>query len=91
MPVSSYHSPRLLITFSCSLAGSERYEDSKDHDKQRMDEVRENNKGLMNLKECVRAKAKMASEDGFVHIPWRAHKLTMLLKASSPWSLGSIH
>ncbi|KAJ7895064.1 P-loop containing nucleoside triphosphate hydrolase protein [Mycena leptocephala] len=42
------------------LAGSERYEDSKDHDKQRMDE--------------------MASEDGFVHIPWRAHKLTMLLK-----------
>lgn len=36
-----------------SLAGSERYEDSKDHDKQRMDEVRENNKGLMNLKECV--------------------------------------
>ncbi|KAF7330226.1 Kinesin-like protein [Mycena venus] len=62
------------------LAGSERYEDSKDHDKQRMDEVRENNKGLMNLKECVRAKAKMASEDGFVHIPWRAHKLTMLLK-----------
>ncbi|KAJ6577496.1 P-loop containing nucleoside triphosphate hydrolase protein [Mycena capillaripes] len=62
------------------LAGSERYEDSKDHDKQRIDEVRENNKGLMNLKECVRAKAKMASEDGFVHIPWRAHKLTMLLK-----------
>ncbi|KAJ6488138.1 P-loop containing nucleoside triphosphate hydrolase protein [Mycena vitilis] len=58
------------------LAGSERFEDSKDHDKQRMDEVRENNKGLMNLKECVRAKAKMASEDGFVHIPWRAHKLT---------------
>lgn len=65
------------------LAGSERYEDSKDHDKQRMDEVRENNKSLMNLKECVRAKAKMASEDGFVHIPWRANKLTMLLKVSS--------
>jgi kinesin family protein 2/24 len=64
------------------LAGSERYEDSKDHDKQRMDEVRENNKGLMNLKECVCAKAKMASDDGFVHIPWRAHKLTMLLKVS---------
>ncbi|KAJ7678693.1 P-loop containing nucleoside triphosphate hydrolase protein [Mycena rosella] len=62
------------------LAGSERYEDSKDHDKQRMEEARDNNKGLMNLKECVRAKAKMATEDGFVHIPWRSNKLTMLLK-----------
>ncbi|EIN08038.1 P-loop containing nucleoside triphosphate hydrolase protein [Punctularia strigosozonata HHB-11173 SS5] len=62
------------------LAGSERYEDSKAHDKQRMDESRENNKSLMNLKECVRAKARMAAEDGFVHIPWRMNKLTMLLK-----------
>ncbi|KAJ7104233.1 P-loop containing nucleoside triphosphate hydrolase protein [Mycena belliarum] len=62
------------------LAGSERYEDSKAHDKQRMDEARDNNKSLMNLKECVRAKAKMAAEDGFVHIPWRSNKLTMLLK-----------
>ncbi|KAJ7354537.1 P-loop containing nucleoside triphosphate hydrolase protein [Mycena albidolilacea] len=62
------------------LAGSERYEDSKDHDKQRMEEARDNNKSLMNLKECVRAKAKMAAEDGFVHIPWRSNKLTMLLK-----------
>ncbi|KAF7315964.1 Kinesin-like protein [Mycena indigotica] len=62
------------------LAGSERYEDSKEHDKQRMEEARENNKSLMNLKECVRSKAKMAAEDGFVHIPWRSNKLTMLLK-----------
>ncbi|KAJ7090915.1 P-loop containing nucleoside triphosphate hydrolase protein [Mycena belliarum] len=62
------------------LAGSERHEDSKDHNKQRMDEARDNNKSLMNLKECVRAKAKMAAEDGFVHIPWRSNKLTMLLK-----------
>lgn len=28
----------------------------------------------------MRAKAKMANEDGFVHIPWRMNKLTMLLK-----------
>lgn len=35
------------------LAGSERYEDSKLHDKQRMDESHENNKSLMNLKDCV--------------------------------------
>lgn len=54
-----------------------------------MDEAKDNNKSLMNLKECVRAKEKMASEQGFVHIPWRMNKLTMLLKASlrSPWSL----
>jgi len=63
-----------------SLAGSERYEDSKAHDKIRMDESKENNKSLMNLKECVQAKAKTAQEDGFVHIPWRSNKLTMLLK-----------
>ncbi|KAI0347911.1 P-loop containing nucleoside triphosphate hydrolase protein [Trametopsis cervina] len=62
------------------LAGSERYEDSKGHDKKRMVESRDNNNSLMQLKECVRAKAKMAQEDGFVHIPWRANKLTMLLK-----------
>ncbi len=43
-------------------------------------ESRDNNNSLMHLKECVRAKAKMAHEDGFVHIPWRANKLTMLLK-----------
>ncbi|KAI0343458.1 P-loop containing nucleoside triphosphate hydrolase protein [Trametopsis cervina] len=62
------------------LAGSERYDDSKGHDKQRMLESRENNNSLLHLKECVRAKAKMAQGDGFVHIPWRANKLTMLLK-----------
>ncbi|PBK73389.1 P-loop containing nucleoside triphosphate hydrolase protein [Armillaria solidipes] len=68
---------RLILV---DLAGSERYEDSKAHDKQRMKESRENNESLMNLKESVRAKAKMAAEDGFVHIPWRSNKLTMLLK-----------
>lgn len=48
-----------------------------------MDESRENNKTLMNLKECVRAKAKATvEEEGFVHIPYRASKLTMLLKVS---------
>ena len=45
-----------------------------------MGESKENNKSLMNLKECVKAKARMAQEDGFVHIPWRSNKLTMLLK-----------
>ncbi|KAK0240830.1 P-loop containing nucleoside triphosphate hydrolase protein [Armillaria nabsnona] len=68
---------RLILV---DLAGSERYEDSKAHDKQRMKESRENNESLMNLKDSVRAKAKMAAEVGFVHIPWRSNKLTMLLK-----------
>jgi kinesin family member 2/24 len=72
-----------------SLAGSERYEDSKAHDKIRMDESKENNKSLMNLKECVQAKAKTAQEDGFVHIPWRSNKLTMLLKVVPFISLPS--
>ncbi|KAJ7031001.1 P-loop containing nucleoside triphosphate hydrolase protein [Mycena alexandri] len=62
------------------LAGSERYEDSKHHDKQRMDESRDNNKSLMNLKECVRAKARMAAEDGFIP------STRMCLSAFSPHS-----
>ena len=46
-----------------------------------MEESRENNKSLMNLKECVRAKAKTAvQEEGFVHIPFRMNKLTLVLK-----------
>ncbi|KAJ6508726.1 P-loop containing nucleoside triphosphate hydrolase protein [Mycena sanguinolenta] len=51
------------------LAGSDQREDSKGHDKT-----------LMNLNECMRARAKMPADDGFVHIPWQANKLTMLLK-----------
>ncbi|KAF8523516.1 P-loop containing nucleoside triphosphate hydrolase protein [Hysterangium stoloniferum] len=62
------------------LAGSERYEDSKAHSKQLMDESRENNKALLALKECVRARAKAGSEDGFVHIPFRSSRLTWVLK-----------
>ncbi|KIJ53976.1 hypothetical protein M422DRAFT_201072 [Sphaerobolus stellatus SS14] len=62
------------------LAGSERYEDSKAHSKQLMDESRENNKSLLALKECVRARAKAGAEDGFVHIPYRTSRLTWVLK-----------
>lgn len=43
-----------LILFD--LAGSERCEDSKAHEKQRMKESHENNESFMNLKESVRAK-----------------------------------
>ena len=52
-------------------------------------ESRANNASLMALKDCVRAKALLssplsssspASKQAFVHIPWRANKLTLLLK-----------
>lgn len=33
-----------------------------------MAESKENNKALLALKECVRARAKAGSEDGFVHL-----------------------
>ncbi|KAF8580948.1 P-loop containing nucleoside triphosphate hydrolase protein [Ramaria rubella] len=46
------------------LAGPERYEDSKTHSKQLMDESRENNNSLLALKECVRARARAGAEDG---------------------------
>lgn len=76
--------PQELNIRGDSLAGSERYEDSKAHDKQRMEESRENNITLMCLKDCVRAKAKaVVEEEGFVHIPFRSNKLTLLLKVSS--------
>ncbi|KAJ7672202.1 P-loop containing nucleoside triphosphate hydrolase protein [Mycena polygramma] len=75
------------------LAGSERFEDSKDHNKQRMDEVRENNKGLMNLKECVRAKAKMASEDGFpiFDVESRQPSKAVVIAHVSPHIQDSVH
>ncbi|KAI0311160.1 P-loop containing nucleoside triphosphate hydrolase protein [Amylostereum chailletii] len=62
------------------LAGSERYEDRKAHTKQLMDESKENNKSLLALKECVRARARAESEGGFVHIPYRTTRLTWILK-----------
>ncbi|KAF8580953.1 P-loop containing nucleoside triphosphate hydrolase protein [Ramaria rubella] len=62
------------------LAGSERYEDNKAHSKQLMNESRENNKSLLALKECVRARARAGAEDGFVHIPYRSSRLTWVLK-----------
>lgn len=39
-----------------------------------------NSKSLMTLKDCVHAKAKTAADEGFVHVPWRTSKLTIVLK-----------
>ncbi|KAJ7075169.1 hypothetical protein B0H15DRAFT_40132 [Mycena belliarum] len=73
---SSTKSATLFSSSSSSTHNT--YEDLKRHDKQHMEEVRENNKGAMDSKECT--KAGMTSEDGCVYILWRADKLAMLLK-----------
>ncbi|KZV99839.1 P-loop containing nucleoside triphosphate hydrolase protein [Exidia glandulosa HHB12029] len=57
------------------LAGSERHADSKKHSPARLAETRDNNRSLLALKDCVRARASGASL-----VPFRTSKLTLLLK-----------
>ncbi|KAJ7761245.1 P-loop containing nucleoside triphosphate hydrolase protein [Mycena maculata] len=57
------------------LAGSERHADSKKHSAARLQETRDNNKSLLALKDCVRARA-----SGAALVPFRTSKLTLLLK-----------
>ncbi|CAN0192137.1 unnamed protein product, partial [Laminaria digitata] len=59
------------------LAGSERGADTKSHNRQRRMEGADINKSLLALKECIRA---LDSES--VHVPYRASKLTLVLKDS---------
>jgi len=59
------------------LAGSERGQDTKHHNRQRRQESAEINKSLLALKECVRA-----LDSGSSHVPYRGSKLTMILKDS---------
>ncbi|KAF0701107.1 Aste57867_8404 [Aphanomyces stellatus] len=61
------------------LAGSERGADTKSHNRQRRMESSEINKSLLALKECFRA---LDSGGRGVHIPFRASKLTQVLKDS---------
>ncbi|DBA03147.1 TPA: hypothetical protein N0F65_003867 [Lagenidium giganteum] len=61
------------------LAGSERGEDTKNHNRQRRMESSEINKSLLALKECFRA---LDSGGRGAHIPFRASKLTQVLKDS---------
>jgi hypothetical protein len=58
------------------LAGSERASDTKNHNRQRRMEGAEINKSLLALKECIRALG------ASTHVPYRASKLTQVLKDS---------
>ena len=58
------------------LAGSERGSDTKSHNRQRRTESSEINTSLLALKECIRALGSGASK----HVPYRASKLTLILK-----------
>jgi len=60
------------------LAGSERGSDTKSHNSQRRTESAEINTSLLALKECIRALG--IKKDGTKHVPYRASKLTLLLK-----------
>ena len=62
------------------LAGSERAADTKNHNRQRRVEGAEINKSLLALKECIRALDNRTR--GHVHVPYRASKLTLVLKDS---------
>ena len=59
------------------LAGSERAADCQSNNRQRRMEGAEINKSLLSLKECIRA-----LDEGRTHVPFRASKLTMVLRDS---------
>ena len=61
------------------LAGSERGDDTKSHNTQRRTESAEINTSLLALKECIRALDNQ-TKTGPRHVPYRASKLTLLLK-----------
>ena len=63
------------------LAGSERAQDIKSNNRERRAEGAEINKSLLALKECIRA-LHDARGGGDSHLPFRASKLTMVLRDS---------
>ena len=74
--VRSKNSGRIVGKLSLiDLAGSERGADTKSHNRQRRMEGAEINKSLLSLKECIRA-----IDCGSGHVPYRASKLTLVLK-----------
>lgn len=64
------------------LAGSERAQDTQSNSRQRRLEGADINKSLLALKECIRAFDNKRTSVGEVHVPFRASKLTMILRDS---------
>eukprot|EP00357_Protocruzia_adherens_P016998 CAMPEP_0115029864 /NCGR_PEP_ID=MMETSP0216-20121206/37323_1 /TAXON_ID=223996 /ORGANISM="Protocruzia adherens, Strain Boccale" /LENGTH=717 /DNA_ID=CAMNT_0002406667 /DNA_START=134 /DNA_END=2287 /DNA_ORIENTATION=- len=75
-PGSSRTHGQLLLV---DLAGSERAQDCQSNNRQRRLEGAEINKSLLALKECIRA---LDSRGSGAHIPFRASKLTLVLRDS---------
>ena len=65
---------------SVDLAGSKRCADAVDHDLERINEMKEINGSLGNLKECIRLLLVNSSTKRQQHIPYRRSKLTRLLQ-----------
>ncbi|ORY44460.1 P-loop containing nucleoside triphosphate hydrolase protein [Rhizoclosmatium globosum] len=76
------------VLYLLDLAGSESASDSRNHDKERMQESVEINKSLTTLKDCIRNRALAVVSTKHIHIPYRNSKLTVLLK--SAFELSSV-
>eukprot|EP00727_Mastigamoeba_balamuthi_P013656 m51a1_g8913 hypothetical protein (496) ;mRNA; f:783653-785198 len=71
------------VLFVVDLAGSERASDRRDHTPELVAESRLINTSLMTLKDCIRARGSASSAAAagrHVHVPYRASKLTLLLR-----------
>ena len=65
------------------LAGSERAQETQSNNRQRRAEGAEINKSLLALKECIRAlEARRVNGNSDIHVPFRASKLTHVLRDS---------
>jgi kinesin family protein 2/24 len=64
------------------LAGSERAQETQSNDRNRRAEGAEINKSLLALKECIRALDARKAGNSEVHVPFRASKLTLVLRDS---------
>lgn len=64
------------------LAGSERAQETQCNEKSRRAEGAEINKSLLALKECIRALDARKNGNSEIHVPFRASKLTLVLRDS---------
>lgn len=64
------------------LAGSERAQETQSNDRARRAEGAEINKSLLALKECIRALDARKNNNSDAHVPFRASKLTLVLRDS---------